>query len=254
MSDRQHHLCCVPEDVAPYVLLPGDPARAERIASHFDEAREVARNREYVTFTGTAGGTPVSVTSTGIGCPSTAIAVEELVRLGARTLIRVGTGGALQPDIMPGELIIATAAIRDEGTSRAYVPIEFPAVADPDIVAALSAAAATSGRRWRRGPVHSKDSFYGQKERDRMPIRAELAARYEAWTMAGALLSEMESSALFVVSSYLRVRAGSICAVASNGWKQVRWDESEHSAAIDDVIDCALAAVQKLHASEGAQP
>ena len=137
MQNLQHHIKCTRGDVARTVLLPGDPARAELIASHFDEARQVASNREFTTFSGKTGGVPVSVTSTGIGGPSTVIAVEELVRCGADTFIRVGTGGALQPEILPGSFIVATAAIRDEGTSRAYLPVEFPAAANVEIVQTL---------------------------------------------------------------------------------------------------------------------
>ena len=247
MNDIQHHIKCGKGDVARFVLLPGDPARAEMIASHFDEAKKIAHNREFVTFTGKTNNVPVSVTSTGIGCPSLAIAVEELVRCGADTFIRVGTGGALQQNIAPGDFIVATGSIRDEGTSRAYIPIEFPAVADMDVVSALASSGKNKGRKIRHGIIHSKDSFYGQKEPDRMPIAEELRARYHAWSAGGALLSEMESAALFILASILRVRAGSICLVASNKWMNLRLKEGKESTtAMDDMIECALAAVRLL--------
>lgn len=248
MNSLQHHIQCREGDVAPSVLLPGDPARARIIADHFDEKYEIAENREYVTYTGKTGGVPVSVTSTGIGCPSLAIAVEELVRIGADTLIRVGTGGALQQDALPGNLVIATAAIRAEGTSHEYLPPEFPAVSDPEVFRALSEAAAASGRTTHHGVVHSKDSFYGQKEPERMPMGAEIARRYDMWTAGGALLSEMEAATLFIVASVCRVRAGCICAVASNKWSQSRWSESEQRRGVDEMIECTLAAVRSLHA------
>ncbi len=246
MDNPQHHIRCRNGDVARFVRLPGDPGRAELIARHFDQPRKIAYNREYQTFTGTTGGVPVSVTSTGIGCPSTAIAVEELVRVGADTLIRVGTGGAMQEQIMPGELVIATGAIRAEGTTRAYLPLEFPAVADPEVVSALSSAAASQGLKWRRGIVHTKDSFYGQKEPQRMPVAHQLQAEWNAYVQGGALLSEMESAALFIIAAVLQARAGSICAVASNGWRKIRWTENESRLAVDAMIECALAAVRQL--------
>jgi uridine phosphorylase len=245
--DKQHHIKCTTGDVARFVLLPGDPARAKLIAGHFEEARKIASNREYITYTGKTGGVPVSVTSTGIGGPSTAIAVEELVRCGADTFIRVGTGGALQPEIEPGSFVVTTGAIRDEGTSRAYLPIEFPAVADIEIVAALSSASEFKDRKIFRGITHSKDSFYGQKEPERMPLAAMLLNQYEAWTAGGALVSEMESAALFVVASCLKVRAGAIILVASNKWMKRRLKEGEESRnAMDDMIEFALAAVRQL--------
>ncbi|MDX1599892.1 MAG: nucleoside phosphorylase [Anaerolineales bacterium] len=248
MSEVQHHLRCGPGDVAPYVLLPGDPARAEVIASHFDEARQVAENREYLTFTGTSGGVPVSVTSTGIGCPSMAIAVEELARIGVQALIRVGTGGAMQSHLMPGDLVVATSAVRDEGTSAAYLPRPFPAVADFDLTWALSEAAEASNRNWHRGVIHSKDSFYGQKEPERMPVAEELQAKWRAWVRGGALLSEMETATLFIVGAVLGVAAGSICTVASNDEHGVRLAEgAEREQAIADLTDCALDAVRRYH-------
>ena len=144
---KQYHIALKKGDVGRYVLLPGDPGRCEPIARLFDNPRHVATNREYVTWTGELDGVPVSVTSTGIGCPSAAIALEELVRVGADTFIRVGTSGHIQKDIKSGDLAIITAAIRDEGTSKHYMPIEFPAVADIDLVMALQRAAKKTGDR-----------------------------------------------------------------------------------------------------------
>ena len=147
-NNLQHHIHLQPEDVGRYVLLPGDPGRCEIIAKHFDNPIHVATNREYVTYTGMLDGVKVSVTSTGIGCPSAAIAVEELARIGADTFIRVGTSGAIAPGIKTGDLAIVSGAIRDEGTSSHYLPIEFPAVADFQVVAALRRAAIKRGERY----------------------------------------------------------------------------------------------------------
>lgn len=196
------------------MLLPGDPGRCVLIAEHFDDAALVAQNREYTTYTGTLLGERVSVTSTGIGGPSTAIAVEELAAIGADTFIRVGTSGGMQPHVRLGDLVIATAAVRDEGTSSQYMPPEFPAVADPDVVWALRQAAHRTGARAHVGIVHSKDSFYGEVQPKRMPIAKRLLERWEAWVKGGVLCSEMEAATLFVVSSVLGKRASGLMLVA----------------------------------------
>ena len=216
-AGKQYHIALGEGDVGKYVLLPGDPGRCELIASYFDDAKHVATNREYVTYTGHLDGVPVSVTSTGIGCPSAAIAMEELVRVGADTFIRVGTSGAIQKDIVSGELAIITAAIRDEGTSSHYMPLSFPAVANIDTVIALEAAAKKIGAKYRTGITQSKDSFYGQHEPERMGVANDLLNRWRAWEIGGALCSEMESSALFVIASMLKVRAGGIMQVHGIG-------------------------------------
>ena len=167
---KQYHVALKKGDVGKYVLLPGDPGRCEPISRLFDNPQHVATNREYVTYTGYLDGVKVSVTSTGIGCPSAAIALEELVRVGADTFIRVGTSGHIQKDIKSGDLAIISGAIRDEGTSKHYMPIEFPAIADIDLVMALKRAAVKTGARHRIGLTQSKDSFYGQHEPERMGV------------------------------------------------------------------------------------
>ncbi|MEN9324985.1 MAG: Uridine phosphorylase [Actinomycetota bacterium] len=210
---KQYHVALKKGDVGKYVLLPGDPGRCEPISRLFDNPQHVATNREYVTYTGYLDGVKVSVTSTGIGCPSAAIALEELVRVGADTFIRVGTSGHIQKDIKSGDLAIISGAIRDEGTSKHYMPIEFPAIADIDLVMALKRAAVKTGARHRIGLTQSKDSFYGQHEPERMGVAHELLERWKAWEIGGALCSEMEASALFVIASMLRVRASGIMMV-----------------------------------------
>ncbi len=209
-DDVQYHVQLRPGDVGRYVLLPGDPGRCEPIAALFDDAAFVSSNREYTTWTGTLGGEKVSVVSTGIGCPSSAIAVEELIKLGADTFIRVGTSGAMQPGTPPGQLAIVTAAIRDEGTSSHYLPMEFPAVADFQVVDAIAQAARNLGADYRLGVTQSKDSFYGEVEPERMPMASHLQDRWKMWIAGGAICSEMEAAAIFVISSINRVRAGGI--------------------------------------------
>jgi uridine phosphorylase len=206
----QYHIQLKPGDVGRYVLLPGDPGRSERIAAYFDDPQFIAQNREYTTYTGTLLGEKVSVVSTGIGCPSTAIAVEELVKIGADTFIRVGTSGGIQPDTKTGEVAIVTGAIRDEGTTRQYLPLEFPAVADLDVVHALRAGAQALGLPYRVGVSHSKDSFYGEVEAERMPLSEKLQARWKAWQLGGAVCSEMEAAAIFILAGIHRKRAGGV--------------------------------------------
>lgn len=175
--ELKYHIQMKKGDVGRYVLLPGDPGRTDHIAKLFDDSKLIASNREYRTFTGTLLGEKVSVTSTGIGGPSTAIAVEELIAIGADTFIRVGTSGGMQPEQIPGELAICLAAIRDEGTSMAYLPPEFPAVADITVTQALKQAAINLNVPYRVGISHSKDSFYGQHEPERMPVADRLLQR-----------------------------------------------------------------------------
>ena len=212
----QYHLGIQNGDVGKYVILPGDPKRCAKIASHFDDARLVADRREFTTYTGYLEGEKVSVTSTGIGGPSAAIALEELARCGADTFIRVGTCGGMQPEVKSGDLVIATGAVRMEGTSREYAPIEFPAVADLGIAGALKDAAGRLGYPYHLGVVQCKDSFYGQHEPEIMPVGYELCSKWEAWKRLGCLASEMESAALFVAAAHLHVRIGSVFLVVAN--------------------------------------
>lgn len=236
MSQLQHHIHLKEGDVGEYVLMPGDPGRAEVIARHFDNAAHVATNREYVTYTGFLDGVKVSVTSTGIGCPSSAIAMEELVRVGAKTFIRVGTSGSIQPGTKSGELAIVTGAIRDEGTSLHYMPAEFPAVAHYEVVQALRKAATTKGLIHRVGISQSKDSFYGEVEPEHSGVTQRLLDRWRAWEIGGAICSEMEASTLFVVASMLRVRAGGIMVMHGEG----------ELGSLEPLIETAVLAVREL--------
>lgn len=212
----QYHTGLREQDIGRYVLLPGDPKRCQLIAKHFDDAKLVADSREYVTYTGTLLGERVSVTSTGIGGASAAIAIEELVRCKAHTFIRVGTCGGMQTEVQSGDVAIASGAIRMEGTSKEYAPMEYPAVSDFFVTTALLEAAKSIGVKSHVGVVQCKDSFFGQHEPERMPVSYELLNKWEAWKRMGALASEMESAALFIAGSYLRVRVGSCFLVVAN--------------------------------------
>lgn len=247
---RLHHIAIQPGSVGRYVLLPGDPGRVERIAAHFDNPRFVASHREYVTWTGELDGVQVSCTSTGIGCPSTAIAVEELVAAGADTFIRVGTSGAMQRHLRTGDVAVVTGAIRDEGTSRQYLPLEFPAVADLDVTIALRDGAVEAGIPFHLGIAHSKDSFYAQHEPERMPIAPELAARWNAWTAGGAICSEMEAATLFIVASTLRVRAGGAMLVFQNLDHLPPTEEERRNGDVERAIAVAVAGLRRLIAQD----
>ena len=207
---QQYHLELSKGDVGRYVILPGDPGRVELIARFLDSPRKVAHHREYVTYTGLLDGVPVSVTSTGIGGPSTAIAVEELIAVGADTFIRIGTAGMVQDYFDLNDCIIATGSVRDEGTTRQYMPLSFPAVADFDVVSALRQAARKCGKQAHVGVVQSKDAFYGEAEPETIPIEPLHRYQWDAWKKGGVLASEMESATLFVVSAIRRARAGCI--------------------------------------------
>lgn len=245
--DMQYHLHLRQGDVGKYVLLPGDPGRCELIASYFEQPRFIVSNREYTTYTGTLLGEPVSVTSTGIGCPSTAIAVEELIKLGAHTFIRVGTAGFVQDDGRTGDLAILTGAIRDEGTTPQYLPLEYPAIADLDVVVALRAAAERSGLPYQLGIAHSKDSFYAEVEPERMPLAGHLQARWQAWKAGGAICSEMESSALFILAGMYCKRAGGVMLMIGDPTEAVETPEEEaRLAALLDVNRSIRVAVEGM--------
>jgi len=215
-SGKQYHTGVGPGDVGEYVIMPGDPKRCAKIAEHFENAKLVADVREYVTYTGTLDGVKVSVTSTGIGGPSASIAIDELSKIGAKTFIRVGTCGGMQEEVLGGDIVIATGAIRMEGTSREFAPIEFPAVPDLSVTNALVQAASGLGIRHHTGVVQCKDSFFGQHEPEIMPVSYELENKWQAWLRLGCLASEMESAALFVAGSFLKVKVGSCFLVVAN--------------------------------------
>lgn len=238
----QEHLQIDTGDVGRYVLLPGDPGRCEKIAAYFDAPEQVAYNREFKTITGKLYGEKVSVVSTGIGNPSAAIAIEELKNLGVDTFIRVGTSGGMQPELFPGDLAIMKASIRDEGTTKQYMPVEFPAIADIDVLLALKKAADTLGYPSHVGISHSKDSFYGQFSPERMPVAPYLQRQWRAWTRGGTLCAEMESATLFTLGAIYNLRTGSIALVAMNQERP----ELGSVADVEPLIQTAVLALKTL--------
>ena len=218
-ADKQYHIGFGDDHGAKYAIMPGDPGRVEKIAQFLDNPRFYCQNREYTTWLGELGGETVMVISTGMGGPSTAICVEELALVGVETFIRVGTCGGMAEKVIGGDVVIATSAIRQDGTSKEYVPVEFPAVADLDVTNALVQGAKNIGATWHAGVVQCKDSFYGQHSPDRMPIGYELNDKWEAWLKAGCLASEMESATLFIVAQILGVKSG---CVLNTVWNQER--------------------------------
>ena len=249
-NDREYHIDVAPEEVGKYVLLPGDPDRCKKIASHFDRCWKVAQKREFVTYTGLLEGEKVSVVSTGIGGPSAAIAMEELIHCGADTFIRIGTCGGMQPQVEAGHLVIATGAVRYEGTSKEYAPIEFPAVADFTVTAALKEAAEKMEMPYHLGILHCKDNFYGQHFPESMAVGEDLKRMWNAWIKCGVLASEMESAALFVVASHLRVRAGSCFLVVANQEREKEGLENPVVHDTDMAVRVAVQALRKMIAAD----
>lgn len=245
-SGKQYHTNVGTGDVGKYVILPGDPKRCSKIATYFDDAKLVADSREYVTYTGFIDGEKVSVTSTGIGGASASIAMEELVKCGADTFIRVGTCGGIDLDVKGGDVVIATGAIRAEGTSKEYAPIEFPAVANLDVTCALKKAAETLGYSKHVGVVQCKDSFFGQHEPEKMPVSYDLLNKWNAWKMLGTKASEMESAALFICASARNVRCGSIFLTVANQERALKGLENIQVHDTDRAIRCAIEAIRIL--------
>ena len=233
-AKTQPHIMCGPGDVAAYALLPGHVQRPKMIAETMQRARKVAENREFVTYTGRYSGIPVTVTSTGIGGPSASIALEELANLGAKTFIRVGTTGSLQEGIEIGDIVIATASIRSEGTSQCYVPIEYPAVADLTLTTALHRAAEDAKARYHVGVICSYDAYY-----------AETEDKIRAWSQAGALSIDCESAPIFVAASLRRPRAGSIMVVDGNLVKGTKKREFAAGNQVGELNSKVRSAVRK---------
>jgi len=245
-AGEQYHLKLKPGDVGEYVIVPGDPKRSEKIAAYFDNPKLIADSREYITYTGTLLGKKVSVCSTGIGGPSAAIAMEELVKVGAKYFIRVGTCGGMQLDVKSDDVVIATGAVRMEGTSKEYAPIEWPSVADYHIVNALADATRLLKYNYHVGVVECKDSFYGQHSPEKSPVFYELLNKWEAWCRLGCLASEMESAALFVVANALGVKAGTVLHVVANQEREKRKMKNPVSHDTDKAIKVAVEAIKLL--------
>ncbi|MDL2229918.1 nucleoside phosphorylase [Treponema sp. OttesenSCG-928-L16] len=234
------HIRCKMGDVAPYVITPGDPARVKRIAERMDSADFIAENREYTVYTGTYQGVPLTVCSHGIGGPACSIAFEELIKLGAKVFIRVGSAGGRQKDIPIGTPVVITASFRGEGTSRAYLPVEFPAVADISVTNALTAALNARGEKYRAGIGYCRDAYYEQ-DQDLNKLLTE----------AGVVAAEQEAAVLFIVGSKRHVKTGAIVSTDSNIWLEtqptIEEKEKLYRIGEDRVVKAALDAVKILH-------
>ena len=251
-DEKQYHIAVSRGQVGEYCILPGDPARCEKIAAFLEDPYYVGMNREYNIWNGRLEGKTVTVCSTGIGGPSAAIAVEELAACGAHTMIRVGTCGGIALPVKAGDVVIASGAVRQDGTSREYAPMEFPAVPDPKVMLALMESAKELDYSYHAGVVQSKDSFYGQHSPDRMPVSGELLSKWEAWKRLGVLASEMEAATLFTVGASLGLSTG---AVFLSVWNQERFlaGLDNDSAEVHDTeaaIRTAVEAIRRLIRSQ----
>ncbi|MBE6964213.1 MAG: uridine phosphorylase [Ruminococcaceae bacterium] len=244
--EKQFHIHCVPGDVGRYCIIPGDPGRVPAIAALFDDARQVACNREYNVWTGYLLGEKVTACSTGIGGPSAAIAIEELHKCGADTFIRTGTCGGIDLNVQSGDIVVATGAVRYEHTSMEYAPIEFPAVPDLDVTNALAQATRTLGLPLHTGVVQCKDSFYGQHSPEASPVYYELKQKWESWKRLGVKASEMESAALFVVAAALGCRSGSCFHVIWNQEREAAGLDQKMSEDTSNAVKVAVEALKLL--------
>ncbi len=250
LNDKQFHISCQPGDVGSYCILTGDPGRCKQIARYFDAPRFIAQNREFVTYTGELAGEKISVVSTGIGGPSAAIAMEELIRLGVTHFIRVGTCGGIQLQVCAGDLVIAQSAVRQEGTTYEYAPIGYPATADFDLVCALVRAAEELKAPHHVGVVQAKDAFYGQHDPEHMPIADQLLAKWQAYKQLGVLASEMESAALFVVAASRGVHCGAVFSAIWNQEREAMGLDQKQNLDPDIAIRCAILAFRQIIAKK----
>ena len=248
MDEKMYHINLNKADIqgAKYAILPGDPDRVPKIAAFFDNPQKIGQKREYVSYIGQLCGENVLCVSTGIGGPSAAICIEELRQLGVETFIRVGTSGGMQLNVNAGDIIVVTGAIRVEGTSKEYLPIEFPAVADLDITCALRDAAKKLGYTYHTGVVQCKDSFYGQHAPQRMPVSYELEHKWEAWIRGGCLASEMESAALFTVCATLGAKAGAVMLCVWNQEREKAGLDQNEEHDTEKAIKTAIEAIKIL--------
>lgn len=244
--EKGYHIKLSEEQIGRYVILPGDPGRCEAIAKHFDNPQFMAQNREYVSYTGTLLGEKVTVISTGIGGPSAAIAMEEMVQLGATDFIRVGTCGGMNINVKAGDLVVPTGAIRNEGTSKEYAPIEYPAVPDFELTQKLVNACKNMNLSYHCGVVQCKDSFYGQHNPARMPVSHDLLNKWEAWKRLGVLASEMESAALFTVAATLNVRCAAIFNVVWNQERKLLGYNEERCTSTEKAIKVAVEVIKDI--------
>jgi len=240
---KMHHLQIIPGQIGEFVIMPGDPGRCHLIAEHLENPQLIAKSREYTTYTGKYKGLIVSVTSTGMGCPSAAIALEELIMSGAKYFIRLGTTGALQKNINLGDIIIPTSAVRLEGTSVEYIPIEFPAIADIDIVDALIKVTHNKNKKFHTGIIMSHDAFY----KGSVFADPDFLKREQVWIDSNVLSVENESSALFTIGYIRKVKVGTILtAVANHLTRNVITDEEKINPILHLLTDICLEAFKKI--------
>jgi len=240
---KMHHLQIEPGQIGEFVIMPGDPGRCHLIAEHFENPQLIAQSREYVTYTGKYKGLTVSVTSTGMGCPSAAIALEELIMSGVKYLVRLGTTGVLQKNINLGDIIIPTSAVRLEGTSVEYIPIEFPAVADIDIVDALVKVTHNKNQKSHIGIIMSHDAFY----KGSVFADLDFLKREQVWIDSNVLSVENESSALFTIGYLRKVKVGTILtAVANHLTREVISDEKKIIPIFHQMVDLCLEAFKNI--------
>ncbi len=247
-TEKLYHIQLSEKELAgaKYAIIAGDPGRIPKIAAGFENARQLAFNREYNSWLGECAGEKVVLMSHGIGGPSTAIAVEELFQLGVRTFIRVGTCGGMALEVKAGDIVIVNGAIRAEGTSREYLPIEFPAVANLDVTCALRDEARALGLPHHIGIAQCKDSFYGQHDPGRMPVSYELLNKWQAWLRGGALCSEMETAALYTVCATLGARAGGVMLAVWNQEREAAGLPQDTQHDTEAAICTATGAIRRL--------
>jgi uridine phosphorylase len=234
---------------ATLAIVPGDPARVERIAATTDRSEFLASHREFTSYLGWLGDTPIVVCSSGIGGPSTSIAVEELAQLGVRTFLRIGTTGGIQPHLQPGDVIVTTGAVRLDGASLHFAPMEFPAVADFDCTTALVQAAVELGIEPHVGITASSDTFYpGQERYDTFSGRVTRRFRgsLEDWQAMGVLNYEMESATLFTMCASQGLRAGCVAGVLVNRTEQETPDEETARRIESTTVAVVVAAARRL--------
>ncbi len=242
--EKMYHIGIDNSHNAKYAILPGDPARVEKIAQYLENPKKIGQNREYTTYLGQLEGENVLVMSTGMGGPSTAIGVEELFMTGVENFIRVGTCGGMNLKVKGGDLVIATGAIKMEGTSNEYVPIEFPAVSNFELTTSLVEAVKEKKYPYHTGLVQCKDSFYGQHDPDRMPVGYELKQKWDAYIKANCLASEMESATLFTVSQVLGTRAACILNTIWNQEREKANLDNPHVHDTSKAIEIAVEAIR----------
>jgi uridine phosphorylase len=248
---RQYHIQLDEGECAPYVLLPGDPGRVAAIAATWDTCEQMASNREYVSYRGTYKGVPISCTSTGIGGPSTAIALEELARVGAKVFLRVGTCGAFRKQVRNGDLVIFDSAARFDGASRSYAPLEYPAVAHHEVVQACIEAAKGLGIRYHVGCTRTHDGLYSRHPEPEASFnnywQSQWKEHYRDLERLDILASDMETAVVLVLAKIWGLRAGSLAVSVINMLHTDAGDEYDPTKDFDTSEDTILTLARILY-------